>query len=130
MRALGPDGRALFDSEGHYKLTLPASVPVDGFWSLTLYEATAQGQFFLTENAIHRYAIGDRTPGLQRRPDGGLDLWIGRADPGGAHTANWLPAPASGPFALTFRAYLPKPELLNGHFRLPPVQVLGAPPPP
>jgi hypothetical protein len=124
MRALTADGGRLFDSEQHYRLSLPGPVPVDGFWSLSLYEPAAAGQLFFTDNPLHRYSIGDRTAGLRRRADGGLDLWIGRADPGGAHTANWLPAPAKGPFALTLRAYLPKPDLLAGRYRLPPVELL------
>ena len=128
MRALAPDGGRLFDSENHYRLSLPGGLPVDGFWSLSLYEPTPTGQFYFTDNPIHRYAIGDRTPGLRRRADGGYDIWIGRADPGGTHTANWLPAPAKGPFALTMRAYLPKPDLVSGRYRIPAVQSLGRPP--
>jgi hypothetical protein len=120
MRARSPEGK-LFDGDGLFRLTLPADVPVAGFWSLTMYEATPEGQFFLTENPIKRYAIGDRTPTLKRNADGSLDIWIGRADPGGDRTANWLPAPAKGPFSMTLRAYLPGAELLDGRFRFPPV---------
>ena len=97
------------------------ALPVNGFWSLTIYEATPEGQFFLTENPLRRYAIGDRTRGLRTAPNGGVDIWIGRDDPGGARTANWLPAPRRGPWAVTLRAYLPKPELLSGAYRLPPL---------
>jgi hypothetical protein len=66
-------------------------------------------------------SIGDRTEGLAYEPGGALDIWIGRTDPGGARTANWLPAPRQGPFALTLRAYLPRPALLNGAYKLPPI---------
>ena len=85
-------------------------MPVDGFWSLTMYEATPEGQFFLTANTIGRYAIGDRTPALRREENGALTLWIGRKNPRGDKTANWLPAPAIGPFMLLLRAYLPSPR--------------------
>ena len=118
MRAEGT-GRGLFDDDAVRRLTLPARVPVDAFWSLSMYEATADGQFFFTRNPINRFAIGDRTPGIRRNPDGSLDLWISRTDPGGERSANWLPAPASGPYGLFFRAYLPGPELLDGRWRLP-----------
>jgi len=121
MRPAGDRGDGLFEGNGRYQLRLPQAIPVDGFWSLTMYEATADGQFFLTPNALGRYAIGDRTRGLRRAGDGALDIWIGREDPGGERTANWLPAPASGPFALTLRAYLPQRPLRDGGYRLPPI---------
>src|SRR5690606_10934296 len=95
--------------------------PVGGFWSLTLYEATPQGQFFLFDNPLRRYAIGDRTPGLARNADGSLDIWIGERDPGAARRSNWLPAPGDRPYALVLRAYIPEEALLRGTYLLPPV---------
>lgn len=121
MKAAGDTGGGLFTGDGLYRLSLPAQLPLDAFWSLSMYEATTDGQFFFTDNPLKRYTIGDRTAGLKRNADGTLDIWIGRADPGGDRTANWLPAPKTGPFSLFLRAYLPKPELLDGRFRLPPV---------
>ena len=120
MNPVGDRGR-MFSGDGPYVLRFPgnAQPPVDAFWSLTMYEATPEGQFFLVENPLGRYSIGDRTPGLARGADGSLEIWIARSDPGGARSANWLPAPASGPFTLSFRAYLPRPELLDGRYRLP-----------
>jgi len=129
LRALAADGTGLFDSAGQYRLTMPGPPPADAFWSLTLYEAAPDGRLFLTDNPINRYSIGDRTTGLRWSPRGALDIWIGQPDPGGAHTSNWLPAPAQGKFALVLRAYLPKRDLLDGHYRLPPVRDLNGPPP-
>lgn len=128
LRAIAPDGGPVF-REGRLRLRLPANLPVDGFWSLTLYEVADQGQLFLTDNPLHRYSLGDRTPGLGRNADGGIDLWIQRDDPGEGRRSNWLPAPAQGPFALIFRAYLPKPALLRGAWRLPALENLDAAPP-
>lgn len=105
--------------DGLYHLAIPAQMPVGAFWSLSMYEQTPDGQRFFTENPIRRYAIGDRTKGLKRNADGSLDVWIGRPDPGGDRSANWLPAPKAGPFNLTMRLYLPKPEVLDGRWRLP-----------
>ena len=122
MKAAGDDGSGLFTGDGLYRLSLPADMPLDGFWSLSMYEATDDGQFFFTDNKLKRYAIGDRTPGLKRNADGSVDLWIGRTDPGGDRTANWLPAPKAGPFAMYLRTYLPRPELLDGRFRFKPVE--------
>jgi hypothetical protein len=122
MRAIAPGGRPGF-GDGAWRLNFPPGQlpPVDAFWSLTMYEATAQGQFFLTENPLHRYAIGDRIKGLRRNADGSLDIWIARQDPGGGRTENWLPAPATGPYIMSLRAYRPKPALLTGAYLLPPI---------
>lgn len=122
MRAVG-ENRGVFDGSKAWKLHFPADrlIPVDSFWSLSLYEATPEGQYFFADNPLDRYAIGDRSPGLKINDDGSLDLWIGHGSPGADREGNWLPAPA-GAFALFMRAYLPKPELLNGQYRLPPVE--------
>ena len=118
LRAQGDEG-VLFHGDGLYRLSLPAALPVDAFWSLTMYEATANGQFFFTENPIDRFSIGDRTPGIMKSGSGGVDVWISRTDPGGEKSSNWLPAPKAGPFSMILRAYLPKRELLNGQYRVP-----------
>ena len=124
MQAEGPSPRKLFDGTRAWRLHFPAGrlPPVDSFWSLSLYEAMDDGQFFFCDNPLGRYAIGDRTPGLMLNADGSLDIWMGCESPGAEREANWLPAPA-GPFALFLRAYLPKPELLQGYYRIPPVEI-------
>lgn len=104
--------------DGLYRLAIPAQMPVNAFWSLSMYEQMPDGQRFFTENPIGRYAIGDRTKGLKRNADGSLDIWIARNDPGGERSANWLPAPKAGPFNMTMRLYLPRPEVLDGRWRL------------
>jgi hypothetical protein len=109
----------------HLRFAGDALPPVDAFWSLTLYEAAADGQFWFTANPLNRYAIGDRTAGLKRGPDGSIDVWISRRDPGAERRSNWLPAPASGPFMLSMRAYLPGRPLLTGEYRYPAVRALG-----
>lgn len=121
MRPLGPDGRIPMDAEKSWVLELPADKlpPVDSFWSLTMYRATPDGQFFFFNNPINRYAVGDRTPGLVRNADGGLSIWMTRADPGPSRRTNWLPTPPAGKFGVVMRAYLPKPELLEGSYLLP-----------
>ena len=122
MRAEAPGGGGLFDGTKAWRLHFPADqpLPVKSFWSLSLYEATADGQFFFTDNPLDRYAIGDRTPGLITNADGSLDIFMGPDNSGPGRESNWLPSPA-GPFALFMRAYLPKPELLDGHYHLPSV---------
>ena len=103
-----------------YRLHLPRDIPVDGFWSLSMYQIADDGRLFFTPNAIGRYAVGNRTSGLRRNADGSLDLLIQHDQPGLGERTNWLPAPA-GPFRLTFRAYLPRAAFSSGAFRLDPL---------
>ncbi|WP_101675780.1 DUF1254 domain-containing protein [Alloalcanivorax mobilis] len=123
MRADGDQAEGLFDGNQDYVLHFPAGEmpPLESFWSLSLYEATDDGQFFFADTPLRRYAVGDRSPGLSWNEDGSLDIWIGSRSPGEQRQSNWLPAP-QGPFALTFRGYIPKRALLSGSYRLPAVK--------
>jgi hypothetical protein len=92
--------------------------PAGAFWSLTMYEIDGQGRSWLVDNDLHRYAIGNRTPGLRHNADGSLDIYIGRDC---ANPSNLLPA-AEGPFLLSLRVYEPESSLLDGSYTFPPVQ--------
>lgn len=123
LRNASPDGRR-FDSARNWTLTFTADQlpPVDSFWSLSMYRLTSDGQLFFAGNQINRYAIGDRTPGLKRGPDGSLSLWMSREAPTGPQPSNWLPSPAEGKFVLILRAYLPKSDLIEARYMPPAVQ--------
>jgi|TARA_R100001143_G_scaffold50645_1_gene45619 hypothetical protein len=126
MRADGDQAHGLFDGNSNYHLHFSAGEmpPLDSFWSLSLYEAMDDGQFFFADTPLRRYALGDRSPGLAFNDDGSLDIWIGADNPGEERENNWLPSPAT-PFALVFRGYMPKSSLRNGRYRLPRVQRAG-----
>ncbi len=98
----------------------PGGVPVDAFWSLTMYAPEDDGRYFFTQNPINRFSVGDRTKGLVKNPDGSIDILIQHEQPVGSKAANWLPAPA-GPIRLALRAYLPKAELRERRWKVPPV---------
>jgi hypothetical protein len=117
------DGKPLDASKHDYAIRFePGKLPpANAFWSLTLYDLPAQ---LLVDNAIDRYLINSpMLPGLKRDPDGGLTLLIQHQPPEGAE-ANWLPAP-KGPFFTVLRIYLPRPEVLNGVWKAPPIAPAG-----
>lgn len=91
--------------------------PVDFFWSITMYALPDRG---LVPNAINRYSLGDRTPGLKADADGGLTIWFQHDSPGPERESNWLPTPA-GPFYFVARLYGPKAEALDKRWTLPPL---------
>ena len=92
--------------------------PVDAFWSLTMYDGKT---FFMVENDMKRYSIGSQTPGLTFASDGSLTLYIQATSPGKEFESNRLPAPP-GPFDVHLRTYIPRKELLDGTFKLPPIR--------
>ena len=92
--------------------------PVNGFWSLTLYDA----QFFFYPNKLGRQTLSQRDR-LKVNKDGSVDLYVQNASPGKDKESNWLPAPPDK-FVLMFRLYWPKeksPSLLDGTWKLPAV---------
>jgi len=112
-------GRRL-DADVAYSIHFDKAVlpPVHAFWSVTVYN----DKRYFTENPINRFALSDRDD-LAFNPDGSLDLWIQRDDPGGGRTPNWLPAPRQGLFSLILRLYWPKPEVVAGEWRPPPLVI-------
>lgn len=122
--AIMDDTGAMLTGTHRYRIRFGkgALPPVRAFWSITAYDSrTAQ----LTENALHRYAIGDRTRGVRLGPDGSLTIVLSATrPPEGA--SNWLPVPP-GPFHIVTRLYLPAPEALDGRYVLPKVERIDAP---
>ncbi|HEY9314057.1 DUF1254 domain-containing protein [Williamsia sp.] len=96
-----------------YTLTLNPVPPVNAFWSLTMYDIP---DFYLVDNPINRYSIGDRTPGLDHADDGSLTIVISNTAP--ENTANWLPAPP-GEFRPVLRMYEPDPAVLSREYEVP-----------
>ncbi|WP_439544064.1 DUF1254 domain-containing protein [Hyphomicrobium sp.] len=113
-------GQPLDGSKGRYTVHFAGGQfpPVNAFWSLTMYALPSQ---LLVKNSIDRYLINaPMLPNLKLDGDGGLTIYIQAESPGAEREANWLPAP-SGPFMVAARYYWPKPELLAGEWKSPPI---------
>jgi hypothetical protein len=93
--------------------------PVDGFWSLTMYDAT----YYFVPNPLNRYTLSSRNRFVPN-PDGSVDLSLQADSPGKAEEANWLPAPKAK-FIPMLRLYWPKetpPSILDGTWKPPAVR--------
>ena len=111
------DGAPLH-GESTYEVHFDTEPPVGAFWSITLYDVP---RYFLVDNPIDRYSIGDRTPGTRRADDGTLTVTISHAEPTDPLArANWLPAPDAA-FRLVLRLYIPGPTVLDGTYGFPPI---------
>jgi hypothetical protein len=101
-----------------YTLRLKPTPPVNAFWSLTMYSIP---DFYLVDNPIDRYSIGDRTAGIVYDADGALTITISHEKPeGDKQIANWLPAPA-GDFRPVMRMYEPDASVLDQSYVFPPI---------
>lgn len=105
----------------NYSLTFETLPPAKAFWSLTMYDMP---EFFLVENEINRYSIGDRTEGIIYNEDGSLTLYMSNKKPRDEKKlANWLPAPR-GQFRPMLRMYLPEDAVFKSDFKLPVAKVI------
>jgi len=77
----------------------------------------------MVSNPIDRYTIRSRTPGLKRREDGALEIYLQCENPSADKESNWLPAP-EGNFFVVMRMYNPGDEIIGGLYRLPPIRRL------
>lgn len=102
-----------------YRISFPTQPPVGAFWSITLYDIP---RYYLVDNIIKRYSIGDRTAGLRYQSDGSLEITIAATEPADiTERANWLPAPNAA-FRLVLRLYVPGESILGETYSYPPVE--------
>jgi len=112
------DGEELRGATGYRIRFEPGQEPpVDAFWSLTLY---GPDRFFV-DNDLQRFALSDRSPGLDTE-DGAVEIVVAADAPAGEED-RWLPAPP-GPFNLMLRLYLPRPAVIDGTWRPPAITPL------
>ena len=110
---------APLDGRNGYKITFSAGAlpPVNGFWSLTLYNE----HHFFNPNPLNRYSLGTKNKKIKLNDDGSLTLYAGAQSPGADQELNWLPAP-DGPFSLYVRAYWGKEPILDGSWTPPVIE--------
>jgi hypothetical protein len=117
----GPDIVKKYSGDKKYVLHFDRgqTPPVDGFWSLTMYN----DEYFFVDNPLNRYTLSQRNK-LKANADGSIDLYIQKDSPGKDKESNWLPAPSGG-FVLMFRLYWPKetpPSIIDGSWKPPEVK--------
>jgi hypothetical protein len=105
------------DGASDYRLTVPPNVPVNLYWSATIYDRA-------THTLIRDLPLSCRssnTPGLQENPDGSVDILFGPQAPRD-RTANWMPTKAGREFEALFRFYGPEKPVFDKTWQLPDIQ--------
>lgn len=100
----------LNDGRTVYRLTVK-DVPVDGFWSVTVYNA----QGYLEPNPQEAYSLNNIT--ASKDPDGSVTLQFGGCD---GKAANCLPVTPGWNYVV--RLYRPREQILNGQWVFPEAQ--------
>jgi hypothetical protein len=95
------------DGKTIYKL-LVKDVPVNGFWSVSLYDANG----YYEKNPYNAYSINNIT--AKKEPDGAINIQFGGCD---GKIPNCLPI--MNGWNYTVRLYRPKPEILSGKWTFP-----------
>jgi hypothetical protein len=93
-----------------YKLTV-RDIPVDGFWSLTVYNSEG----YLQPNPYDAYSVNSLT--AQKSPDGSITIQFGGCD---SKIPNCLPITQEWNY--TVRLFLPRREILDGTWKFPEAQ--------
>ena len=103
--------------KNNYRIVFKAGElpPVQGFWSLTLYN----NNHFFYQNLLKRYSLGTKNKTLKYDSDGSLTIYAGTKNPGADKESNWLPAPEAE-FSLYIRAYWGKKGITEGTW-VPPI---------
>lgn len=91
------------DGSKQYKLHLPANVPVNLYWSVTLYDGDTHA--FL--KGVTHYSKSSATEGIMKNKDGSYDLYFGPTPPVGKET-NWVPTDPNKNFEVLARFYGPE----------------------
>jgi len=110
------DGQA-FEGSKTYRLTVPANVPVEQYWSLTAYDRQTHA---LIRNMPHA-SRSSQVAELQKNADGSVDIYLGPKAPDGKES-NWIPTDSQRDFELMFRLYAPTKALFEKTWVLPDVE--------
>jgi hypothetical protein len=97
---------------GRYRIRV-GRVPVDGFWSITVYDAG--GHFAANDRDV--YSVNSVT--ARRDPDGSVTVHLGGCGDG---VPNCIPLPEGWNYVV--RMYRPHPEVVDGTWSFPAPEAL------
>lgn len=99
------------DGKTPYRVTVK-DVPVDGFWSVTMYNAEG----YMVKNEYGAYSVNDKS--AKKNEDGSITIHFG----GDPDNINYLPTPAG--WNCLIRLYQPRKELLEGKWDFPEFELI------
>lgn len=97
-----------YDGARSYKLHVPPDVPVEQYWSVTVYDRETHALLKGADRASRASNAAD----VKKNADGSVDIYFGPKAPEGMET-NWVPTIPGRQFELMFRLYGPTQRLFD-----------------
>jgi hypothetical protein len=117
MGFLDADGDP-FDGAKTYKVVLPAHIPAEAFWSLTLYDNQTRSMLQTPQNYPRAGSQSYPSPAAEAAADGSTTIWFGPSRPEGVARGNWIQTvPGKGWFTI-LRLYSPLPSFFDKSWRV------------
>jgi len=98
-----------FDPKKKYKIVVPADVPVNAFWSISIYNKDG----FFGKNEQNAYTVNNVTG--KKNKQGSTTIFLGACED---EKYNCLPLPGEGSY-YEWRMYAPKKIILDGEWHFP-----------
>jgi len=95
--------KQILDGAKEYKLHIPADVPVNDFWAVTIYDTQTRS---LLQTDQQFPTVGSLTEGFKQNEDGSFDVYLSPAAPEG-YENNWLQTIPGKSFLVILRVYGP-----------------------
>jgi len=92
-----------FDGGKEYKLHIPANVPVNDFWAVTIYDSQTRSMLQTDQQFP---TIGSQTKGFKQNEDGSFDVYFSPNAPEGSEN-NWLQTISGKSWFVILRVYGP-----------------------
>ena len=106
------------DGGTDYVLNVPANVPAEEFWSLTIYDVSSRAPIKNEQKIADRSSRMD----LLTNDDGSVTLYMGPTKPEGDKTKNWIPTVEKKAWFPYFRFYSPTETYFDRSWILPNIE--------
>ncbi|MBY5357240.1 DUF1254 domain-containing protein [Rhizobium leguminosarum] len=116
---------AFVDSKGEYldgsktyKLTLPANIPAEKFWSLTLYDNQTRSMLDTPQRYPRAGSQSYPSPAALADPDGSTTIYFGPTKPEGISEGNWIQTVPGKGWNTLLRLYSPLQPFFTKEWRV------------
>jgi hypothetical protein len=116
MAFVDADGNP-FDGAKTYKVSLPAHIPAEAFWSLTLYDNQTRSMLQTAQNYPRAGSQSYPSPAAEKAADGSTTVWFGPSQPDGVARGNWIQTVLGKGWFTILRLYSPLPSFFDKSWR-------------